>query len=79
VSIHSGAVAIRGVDVETGEILWNATARFTRQVPGSPEDLLMKLTCQALATAWGFRPPGGQAIPSQSMCAADKPIAPDSP
>lgn len=67
-TVYSGAVSIRGVDVETSEVLWSGNARYPRQTGGSPEDGLMKLTCQALATAWGFRPAGDQAITSQSMC-----------
>jgi len=74
VPVHSAAVSIRGVDVETSEVLWNGVARYPGQSRGSPEDTLAKLTCQALATAWGFRPAGDQAISSQSMCTVDKPI-----
>jgi hypothetical protein len=73
-SVYGVAVTIRGVDVESSEILWSATARYPRQVGGSPEDGLMKLTCQALATAWGFRPPGHLNISSEATCAATKPI-----
>jgi hypothetical protein len=68
-SIYSGVVTVRGVDVETSEVLWSGNARFPRQTRNSPEDALIKLACQALATAWGFRPPGDQAIASQAMCA----------
>jgi Sel1 repeat len=75
-SVYSGAVSVRGVDVETSEVLWIGTARYPTQTGGGPQDTLMKLTCQALATAWGFRPAGDQEISSQSMCVADKPIVP---
>ena len=73
--VNSSAVSIRGVEVETSEVVWNGTARYPQQTGGSAEDALVKLTCQALATAWGFRPPGDQAITSQSMCAVEKPVA----
>ena len=75
-SVYSGAVSIRGVDVETSEVLWTGNARYPQQTGGGPEDTLMKLTCQALATAWGFRPAGEQAtISSQSMCeVGEKPV-----
>jgi len=45
----------------------------------APEDGLAKLTCQALATVWGLRPAGDQAISSQSMCAAETPISSATP
>jgi hypothetical protein len=73
--VISASVSVRGVDVETSEVVWNGTARYPQQASASPEDALAKLTCQSLATAWGFRPAGDQAISSQSMCAADKPIS----
>jgi len=78
-SVYSGAVSIRGVDVETSEVLWSGNARLPRQTGGSPEDALTKLTCQALATAWGFRPAGDQAISSQSMCAVGEKPVPSAP
>ena len=74
-TVSSTSVSIRGVDVETSEVVWNGTARYPKQSAGSPEDSLAKLTCQSLATAWGFRPAGHQAISSQSMCDAEKPVA----
>lgn len=78
-SVYSGAVSVRGVDVETSEVLWTGTARYPQQTGGGPEDTLMKLTCQALATAWGFRPSGDQAIASQSMCAVGEKPVPSAP
>lgn len=74
-TVTSASVSIRGVDVETSEVLWNGVARYPQNSSSAPEDGLVKLTCQALATAWGFRPAGDQAISSQSMCAAEKPMA----
>ena len=78
-TIYSGAVSVRGVDVETSEVLWTGNARYPQQTGGGPEDTLMKLTCQALATAWGFRPAGDQAISSQSMCAVGEKPVPTTP
>ena len=77
--VSSASVSIRGVEVETSEVVWNATARYPQQTGGSPEDALAKLTCQALATAWGFRPAGDQAISSQTMCMVEKPMASSTP
>jgi hypothetical protein len=34
------------------------------------EGVLHDLTCQALATAWGYRPSGQLDIPSEQMCTA---------
>lgn len=66
-TVYSASVSIRGVNVETSEVAWNGTARYPDPV-GGIEDALSKLTCQALATAWGFRPPGQHEITSQAMC-----------
>lgn len=68
VTVNSESVAIRGVDVETSEVLWNGVARYPVKRADTPEESLAKLTCQALATAWGFRPAGDQAISSRTMC-----------
>jgi len=78
-TVNSAAVSIRGVDVETSEVLWSGIARIPSQISSSVEDALAKLTCQALATAWGFRPSGEEKISSQSMCAADKLIVSATP
>jgi hypothetical protein len=61
------AVRIRGLDAETGEVTWNAHASFppTDSVLEMP---LEQLTCQALATVWGFRPAGYHKIASANMC-----------
>lgn len=69
VTEYSASVSIRGVNVETSEVAWSGTARFSKPVRGI-EDALTKLTCQALATAWGFRPAGWHEFDSQAMCQA---------
>jgi hypothetical protein len=46
-------VAVRGVDVETTHVLWSGTARYPQYVQRPFSDLLVNLTCQALAVAWG--------------------------
>ena len=66
---YSANVSIRGVNIETSEVVWSGTARYPNPV-GGIEDALAKLTCQALATAWGFRPPGQHEFASQAMCQA---------
>jgi hypothetical protein len=64
----SSAVSIRAVDLESGKIGWTGSAHYRDMRIKEPGDPSMKLTCQALATAWGFREPGDIYIPSQQMC-----------
>lgn len=66
---YSTSVSIRGVNVGTSEVTWSGTARYPQPVRGL-DDALAKLTCQALATAWGIRPPGQHELDSQVMCQA---------
>jgi hypothetical protein len=46
-------VSVRGVDVETARILWSGYARYPDYVKRPFSDLLVTLTCHALAMAWG--------------------------
>jgi hypothetical protein len=64
----SSAVSIRAVDLESGKIRWTGSAHYRDMRIKEPGDSSMTLTCQALATAWGFREPGDIYIPSQQMC-----------
>lgn len=64
---YMAGVAIRGVQVKTGEVVWSGSARYRGPV-SERDDYLVRLTCQALATAWGLRPPGEHPIASQAMC-----------
>ena len=64
----SSTVSIRAVDLESGKIRWTGSAHYRDTRYKEPGDSSMKLTCQALATAWGFREPGDIYIPSQQMC-----------
>lgn len=64
----SSAVSIRAVDLESGKIRWTGSAHYRDMRIKEPGDPGMTLTCQALATAWGFREPGDIYIPSQQMC-----------
>jgi len=66
-TLYSTSVVVRSVRVESGELLWNGAARYGRPLSGL-DDVLTKLAGQALATAWGYRPPGQLRISSQSMC-----------
>ncbi len=62
------SVSVRGVQVETGEVVWSGTARYRNPVT-EHDDYVVRLSCQALATAWGLRPPGEHPVASQAMCA----------
>jgi len=64
----SSTVSIRAVDLESGKIRWTGSAHYRDVRFKEPGDSSRKLTCQALATAWGFREPGDIFIPSQQMC-----------
>jgi len=62
------SVAVRSVDLESGKIGWTGSAHYRDKRMSEQGDGNMKLTCQALATAWGFRQPGDFYIPSLEMC-----------
>jgi hypothetical protein len=53
-------VALRAVDVNTGEIEWSGKAQSTERFANIEEGISL-LTCHALATAWGMRNPGATA------------------
>jgi hypothetical protein len=62
-------VAVRGVLVRTGVVVWRGNAHYPQCVDLSRRTF-QSLTCQALATAWGLRPSGQLEIPSSLMCTA---------
>lgn len=69
-------VAVRGVHIESGRVHWSGSARYSTFETRPPKDALANLTCQALATAWNFRPPGTKwFISSEAMCTVDHPMA----
>jgi hypothetical protein len=51
--VRAPIVAVRGVDVETMQILWSGSARYPEYMKRPFSDLLVNLTCEALAAAWG--------------------------
>ncbi|MGH7232388.1 MAG: hypothetical protein ACREJU_13670 [Nitrospiraceae bacterium] len=67
--VHAVNVTVLGLNANTSEIEWKGNARYPPR-PQLPADALVHLTCQALATAWGFRPGGQLEIPSGMMCTA---------
>jgi hypothetical protein len=56
-NLYTASVYIRALDADSGEIQWSGKAfsmdKFTNLKEG-----IHQLTCHALATAWGLRPPG---------------------
>jgi len=68
-------VHISGLSVESGGVALRGNAHYPHCVELSRETF-RNLTCQAFATAWGYRPSGQLDIPSSLMCTAGqtKPI-----
>ncbi|WP_447973700.1 hypothetical protein [Nitrospira sp. Kam-Ns4a] len=73
--VYLPRVTVRGLDVANGQELWRGTAQYPEPVKNL-EESLTRLACQAMATAWGFRPPGVERIPSADMCAVAASKAP---
>ena len=66
-SVYSTSAWIRGVSIETGEVLWSGTARYPESF-ANLDNVLAVLTCHALATAWGYRQSGQpDALPDMCM------------
>jgi hypothetical protein len=64
-------VTVQGLLVESGETVFRGSAHYPHCVDLSGETF-RNLTCQAAATAWGFRPSGQLDIPSSLMCRPDR-------
>jgi hypothetical protein len=62
-------VEVRGLSVESGDTALRGRAHYPHCVDLSNKTI-RSLTCQAFATAWGFRPSGQLDIPSTLMCTA---------
>jgi hypothetical protein len=62
-------VEVRGLSVESGDAALRGKAYYPHCVDLS-DKTIRSLTCQAFATAWGFRPSGQLDIPSNLMCTA---------
>ena len=62
-------VDVRGLSVERRETVLRGSAHYPQCVERS-DKTFQNLTCQALATAWGFRPSGQLEIPSTLACTA---------
>ena len=65
-------ISVRGVEVPTGRVSWSGSARYASFETRPTKDALALLTCEALATVWGFRPAGTKwFLSSEKMCAVD--------
>lgn len=62
-------VDVRGLSVERGASVLRGGAHYPHCVERN-EQTVRHLTCQALATAWGFRSAGQLEIPSHLACTA---------
>ncbi|MGH7230169.1 MAG: hypothetical protein ACREJU_02270 [Nitrospiraceae bacterium] len=71
-TLHSTSIIIRGVDVKTGDVEWNAQASYS-PTDHEKDGAFMTLACQALATVWGFRPAGYHKVSSSDMCHVNTP------
>lgn len=70
-TLYSTSVSIRGLATATTQVEWRGQAEFLFLGLVSAhrlDEAFHNLTCQALATAWGFRPPGQHEIASAAMC-----------
>ena len=67
-TFSSASVAIRGIEVLSGELVFSATAKYPPQLTPAGPDTLAVLACQALETAWGLNPPGEQALSPDDGC-----------
>ena len=63
----NASVVVRAVDVSTAVVLWSGSAQYTGQLV-YVDYALAGLTCEALATAWGYRSPGLHMIPEAQHC-----------
>ena len=63
----NASVSVRAVDVETAIVLWSGNAQYTGPLV-YVDYALAGLTCEALATAWGFRVPGRHHVKESEHC-----------
>jgi hypothetical protein len=69
-------VSVRGLTPESGAINWSGSARYPTLESRPSKHALANLTCEALATAWQFRPPGSKwLISSERMCEVENPAS----
>src|SRR5215472_8162280 len=67
----NASVSVRAVDVESAVVLWSGSAQYTGLLV-YVDYALAGLTCEALATAWGFRQPGRHRVKESEHCQTPK-------
>jgi hypothetical protein len=67
-AFSSASVALRGIEVVSGELVFSVTAKYPQQLAAAGPDTLARLTCTALETAWGLIPPGEQTLSPGKPC-----------
>lgn len=68
-------VELQGYSVKSGEAALRGNAHYPQCVDLT-DKTIRSLTCQAFATAWGFRPSGQLEIPSNLMCTTGQTASP---
>ena len=66
-ALYHVSVELQGLSVDSGAASFRGSAHYPQCVDLS-DKTIRNLTCQAFATAWGFRPAGQLEIPSSLMC-----------
>lgn len=67
-TLSNASVAVRGLDVASGELILTGTAKYPQQLAAAGPDTLAMLACQALETAWGLQLPGEQELSPDEAC-----------
>jgi hypothetical protein len=65
--LYHVSVELQGLSVHSGDPSFRGGAHYPQCVDLS-DKTIRSLSCQAFATAWGFRPSGQLEIPSSLMC-----------
>jgi hypothetical protein len=73
--LYHVSVQLQGLSVDSGDTSFRGDAHYPHCVDLS-DKTIRSLTCQAFATAWGFRPSGQLEIPSSLMCTAGQTAPP---
>ena len=65
--LYNVSIEVQGVWMDSGDPSFRGSAHYPQCVDLN-DKTIRSLTCQAFATAWGFRPSGQLEIPSNLMC-----------
>ena len=67
-AFSSASVAIRGVEIASGMLVFSATARYPQQLTAAGPDTLSTLACLSVETAFGLSPPGKLDLDRDDPC-----------